>query len=127
MGKIVRLEICKLCSNDCGSVLRKHDVDTIKSFSWDALYTELADNSPVLLSLLEACSQTETERVNRKAVVCMCVVLLLKNHFAKMCLVQKIISLVLYSGHADKMVRNHVYYKEIVFVCMYRYLRDCRS
>lgn len=65
-----------LCSNECGSVLRYHDVNAIKLFSWDALYTEFANNSPVLLSLLETCSQTETERVNRRAVTWMCVALL---------------------------------------------------
>ena len=109
MGKLVRLEICKLCSDGCGSMLHKQDVDSIKSFSWDALYSELVDNSPILMSILDACSRTNTERVNRKAVVSMCVVLLLKNRFAKMCLVQKIVSLILYSGRADKMVRNHLF------------------
>ena len=43
-------------------------------------------------------------RHNRKEVIGVCISLLLKNHFAKACFVQKLISLILYSGHASKQV-----------------------
>ena len=69
------------------------------------------------MSILEGCTETKVTRVNRKAVMGMCVVLLLKHRFMKMCLVQKIISLILYAGQANKQV--HMY---IVFGFVFTFL-----
>ena len=87
--KIVRVELCRLCSDKTASVLKKHSLEAFKEFTWDALTSELSVNAPMLMSILEGCTETKVERVNRKAVIGMCVVLLLKHRFIKMCLVQK--------------------------------------
>ena len=115
IGKIVRVEFCRLCSDKTDSILRKHSPKTFKEFTWDALTKELLVNAPVLMSILEGCTETKVERVNRKAVIGMCVVLLLKHRFMKMCLVQKIISLILYAGQASKQVISSILFMFITF------------
>ena len=67
----------------------------------------MTNEAPTLLALLEFCTYTRKPRVNRMAVLGMCVALLLKFSFHKMCLVQKIISLILYAGHSGKQVNKH--------------------
>ena len=125
IGKIVRVELCRLCSDKTDSILRKHSPKTFKEFTWDALTKELLVNAPVLMSILEGCTETKVERVNRKAVIGMCVVLLLKHRFMKMCLVQKIISLILYAGQASKQVISSILFMFITFI--FRYLNDYRN
>ena len=110
IGKIVRVELCRMCSDKTASILRKHCPDTFKEFTWDAFTNELLVNAPVLMSILEGCTETKVARVNRKAVMGMCVVLLLKHRFIKMCLVQKIISLILYAGQANKQVCTYKFW-----------------
>jgi len=104
IGKIVHVELCGLCSDKTASMLWKHSLEIFKEFTWDCLTSELLANTPVLMSILQRCTETKVERINRKAVIGMCAVLLLKHHFIKMCLVQKIISLILHAGHASKQV-----------------------
>ena len=104
VGKIARMELCKLCSDKTPSILRMYNKDSFKHFTWDNLITELSLTAPTLLSLFEAFTETKTVCHNRKGVIGVCISLLLKNRFAKACFVQKLISLILYSGHASKQV-----------------------
>lgn len=104
VGKAARSELKSMCSVPVSSVLQKQSKDVYDDFSWDLLYAELEVNAPVLLSLLESCTQTRRPRENRRAVIGMCVAILLKHCFAKMSLVQRIVSLILYAGHSGKQV-----------------------
>ena len=104
IGKLTRVELCKLCSQKNISILRDHSKDMLISFSWNAFEAELLGTAPVFLSILRACTETKQTRVNRTAVVGMCAALILKHHFSEMSLIQKIISLVLYAGNSDKQV-----------------------
>ena len=65
---------------------------------------ELHANAPVLISILRAATKTRVCRSNTNAVVGTCTAILLKHRNPKMGLLQKIISLILYSGHASKQV-----------------------
>ena len=104
IGIMIRNEIKKLCSPATNSILSSQDLSDLNHFTWDKLHCELASNAPVLYNILQESTITETTRPNRKAVVGMCVSLLLKHHYSKMSLVQKILSLILYSGHSGKQV-----------------------
>ena len=79
------------------------------------------------MSILEGCTKTKVTRVNRKAVMGMCVVLLLKHRFIKMCLVQKIISLILYTGQANKQVYTYIIFGFDFYIFMHRFLSDYKS
>jgi len=73
-------------------------------FDWNNLKAELSVNAPIFLSILEACTPTIRPQTNSTAVIGLCAALILKHRFTKMCLLQKIISLILYAGHSDKQV-----------------------
>ena len=91
----LRNELTSLCSEAANSVLRNQSADALRGFTWGKLHDELAARAPTLLSLIECCMYTRKPRCNRMAVIGMCAVLLLKLRFHRMCLVQKIVSLLL--------------------------------
>ena len=110
-------------------MLRTHSKNKLLGFSWDALKTKVLVNAPNLLSVLEACTHTKSPRPNCTAVIGMCVALILRHRFTKMCLLQKMISLILYAGHSDKQV-----HKVLVAVAylkhgtdVHRFMSACRS
>ena len=107
MSRILKSEIRALCSN---SVLRSQAVTDLSQFTWDNLIKEMQTFAPVLLSLLYACTERKTSRSNREATIGICVSVLLKYRFSKMCLVQKLIALILYAGHSAKSVSSNMYY-----------------
>ena len=76
----------------------------LPSSSWDKLLTEVSTYAPVFLSLLRAATYTRRSRDNQSAVIGICAAVLLKHRFHKMNLVQKLLSLILYSGHSSKKV-----------------------
>ena len=66
-------------------------------------------------------------RHNRKGVIGVCISLLLKNRFAKACFVQKVISLILYSGHASKQVISATDHNILPVYIIFKqiYMRAC--
>ena len=104
IGKLVHVELCKLSPDKNSSILRNNSIEILKNFHWDVLLNEFSTNAPLLMSILGACTETKKPRINTKAVIAMCMGILLKHHFVKMCMVQKMVSLIMYAGHADKQV-----------------------
>ena len=104
IGMLVRNELIFMCSDTTNSILRQQFSSAYKQFSWEKLLNELETNAPLFLSILQECTHTRRPRRNRNVVVCMCAALLLKFRFSKMCLVQKVLSLVLYGGNSGKLV-----------------------
>ena len=94
-----------MCSDNTKSSLQSQSKEKLTSgLSWDQLHSELSKNAPTLLSFLQACTKTRVARPNTKAVVGVCAAIILKHRQPKMNLLQKIISLILYAGHASKKV-----------------------
>ena len=93
-----------MTSDNAHSFLCSQSKADLKEFKWDRLHAELSDNAPTLLSILLAATKTRVPRPNAHIVVGTCVAILLKHCNPKMSLLQKIISLVLYAGHASKQV-----------------------
>ena len=100
LKKSVKSEIKALCSK---SVLLQKGKDSMCSFRWEQLQTDLHDKAPVLSGLLHACIPS-TSKCNPAAIVGMCVSILAKARQPTACLVQRVVSLVLYAGHASKQV-----------------------
>ena len=91
------------------SVLRVCTPETTKTshetFSWDAVVSELKIHCPTLFSLLLRCTATfRAPRKNRMAVIGVVCSILCKNRRQSVCMFQRIVSAVLYSGHASKSV-----------------------
>lgn len=89
-------EIQSLCSDKVNSVLRRAD---IRNFNWDQLLEEVQWHAPVFFAIIQSCAHTTTPRMNEKPVIGVCIAVLL-------CLIQKLIFIVLYAGHAGKEVHN---------------------
>jgi len=76
------------------------------------LLDELQDTAPTLLHLLRSCvtvkkppsHQWKTNRSRDTTIVGLCAAILLRHRNYQMNLVQRVISIMLYSGHASKQV-----------------------
>lgn len=101
VGREVQKEIKAMVSNKTHSIL---STESLAEFEWSTLLEELHTHAPVLAGILQAATKTRVKRLNSDAVVGMCASILIKNRNPKMSLLQKIVSLVLYSGHTCKQV-----------------------
>ena len=97
----------------------------IEEFNWNMLMDELRVHSPLYFAIMQGCAKTKTPRQNHVAVLGMCTAILLKHKFSKMCIIQKMISLILYGGHAGKqvMIRGIIW---SYVLCYVMYLLKCR-
>ena len=130
IGVLIRNEMKAMCSEARGSVLCNQSPHDLEVFTWDKLFIELSESAPILLSLLQECARTKRHQENSNAVVGMCIAILMKNRYSKMCLVQKIVSLVLYAGHSGKQVSLWHQYSCVVIailIYMYRCTQDCKN
>ena len=100
---LINKELKYLCSDRVNSILQSN---CIESFTWKRLIDELKRYAPTLFGFLHACVQTKASprQKNGDAVLGICAAILLKHRYFNMSLVQKILSIVLYAGHAGKQV-----------------------
>ena len=106
LGHQLLCELPSLCSDKVASILRASDLSKLSSFTWDALLSEMSEHAPTLLGLLKICTvkrnKSHSYNTRRSAVMSLCVALLCKLQNKSMNLVQKLISLILYTGHCSK-------------------------
>ena len=106
--RLIGKEFCKeiqfMASENAQSVLCSQSAEDLKEFKWDTLHAKLSNKAPILQSILLAATNTRVPRPNAHIVVGTCAAILLKHRNPKMSLLQKIISFVLYAGHASKQV-----------------------
>ena len=107
-----------LSSKKGSSLLRDRSVESIKSISWDGLAEEIQRKAPTLYGVLWACVSMKRRKRKRKgrpmkatkespsdiAVLGVCTAILLRHHNQHMILLQRIIALILHSGHSSKQV-----------------------
>ena len=100
---LINKELKYLCSDRVNFILQSNSID---SFTWKKLIDELKHYSPTLFGFLHACVKTKasSRQKNSDTVLGICAAILLKHRYFKMSLVQKILSIVLYAGHAGKQV-----------------------
>ena len=93
-----------MCLDSTGSVLRNKSTQEMETFEWATLISELDRHAPVFLQILKSCTLMKKPRENHDAVIEMCAAIVLKHQFAKMSLVQRILSMILYAEHSGKQV-----------------------
>lgn len=106
--QLLRKEIKNMCSEKVNSLLLDKSPGAISEFSWEKLKNELSSNAPTLFCILQGCTKTKVPRSNRDATIGICAAILLRFHYPKISLVQRIISIVLYAGHSAKQVIKNV-------------------
>ena len=84
----------------------RFDLSSIVSYDWDDVYTALQRKAPVLAQFLNACLPRQSKR--RHTVLVMCIALLIYSH-RRCTIVQTIISVILFTGHAGKQVIFEVF------------------
>ena len=133
--KDLQKELKTMAAKRTNFCLRHQSVSALKSFSWTQLESEVERNAPTLHNVLKglttATRQERSQKRGRKskkhsyhasnsAVFGLCVAVLLRHCNHSMSVVQRVISLILHSGHAGKQVHIHV-------CCIPDYMYKCMS
>ena len=97
----------RLCHSRCTQQREEQSIpphELLKSFQWKCLLDELKSHTPILLKNLKSCIGVRRLASQQQAVIGVINAVLCKNRRNSASLVQQIISVILYSGHASKMV-----------------------
>lgn len=109
LAQVIRQEIAKLCSSKVSSIQTSRDAKSLQGFSWDSLIDEATEHAPTLVQLLMESTKKGKKRQgsqgSQRILIGMCLSLLCRHRNQKMSLVQKLLGLILYSGHSAKQVR----------------------
>lgn len=100
----VHHEIVSLCSDRVHSSLLNPSTELLENFSWEALYTELNSNCPILTQILQTGIRIKQPRHNHKSIISLCISMMCNYRRKSMSLVQQVISVLLYTGHCSKEV-----------------------
>ena len=95
-GTLLRKEISRLCSDDGG-------ITNLAELKWNDVLHSMTLHAPTLLALLQSCSKTRRPRKNQSAIIGVLASILCK-HRRPSSILQKVVSLILYTGHASKKV-----------------------
>ena len=102
IGKIVQKEIKELCSNNYHSIIREHSPTALECFSWRTITLEVMQKAPTLYAIIEKCLMSSNE--SSRHLLCVFVSVVLKSRNPHMCMVQAMVSILMYAGHAGKQV-----------------------
>ena len=100
IGLQLHKEVAAMCSDKRNSILHQRPMDSLGTFTWGKLYDEMEVIMHLLLSLLHACTYTHKPRQNRMAVDVYSTTC--ETSFYKDVSCTKIVSRILYAGHAGK-------------------------
>lgn len=115
-GKLIRNEVSNLCSTGSKSVLSQSPRNISDFHIVNDSLKDIETRAPTLLSLLQGALQTKRPRTNTNCIIVMITSMLCKHRKHSTCLLQRIVSLVLYSGHSSKQVRIDDNYKANIFI-----------
>ena len=107
--KIMMKEIQELCCMETKSVLRDTD-DGLRKFSWEAVWQEMALKASTVLHFYR-----QLFRGASKPLICFAISMIIKWRSPKMCLIQRVISTLLYGNSVNK----KVHHRSIYFSCCY--------
>lgn len=118
LGKAICHEIRNFCSAN-EIMLKGNTRDDLIDFSFTSICLQATNHMPILTKLLGWCLKTRTERQNWKAVTSVIISIIIKHRRPQLCILQKVLSLLLYSGRSSKKVRYHVTLLCGVCVCVW--------
>ena len=102
--RLIHKEIRSIASRKMQSTLLFQSKKSISEFQWKNVKAEISNHAPMLLKVLTAATKTRSKCQNQAEVIGMCFAMILKHRNPNLNLLQKIISLILFSGHASKQV-----------------------
>ena len=118
LTKDIQKEMTTLCARNTGSILRQSSLQAVTKFSWDVLAEELQRVTPTLYTFLKGCvdvkrrapqksatsKKQKSPRTTNTATLGICASILLRHKNVHMNTLQRLISLILHSGHSSKQV-----------------------
>lgn len=106
IGLELRSEVAAICSDRFNSITTQKSKSAIKNFShtYKSLLDEIRDRAPTLLTLLQYCLSTKQPGRNADAEIAFIVSIMGKHKRPSACQMQRVISLIMYAGHASKQV-----------------------
>lgn len=119
ISSTIHKEIRTIASTNTQSILHCKSKDSIKNFEWRNLQMEFTKYAPVLFRILTAATKTRVHRPNQFTVIGMCFAMILKHRNPKLNLLQKIVSLILYSGHSSKEVSQGAIHAVIAILLLH--------
>ena len=75
----------------------------LSNFTWDGLHSDLLQKAPLLCKVLSACIPSNS-KYQHKVCIVMCIAILAKARHSSASLIQRMTSVLLYTGHAGKQV-----------------------
>ena len=131
LGGLVCSEVAKLCSLKVNSILRL-PIESFEKFSWKTLFTELEEYAPVLYFILTCATKTKRKRhADPEIIIGTIIAILCKHRCSTLSLLQKLMSVVLYSSHTAKQVSPHVISINVLYIklvlILYYDILYCRS
>ena len=84
------------------SLLRAKDNESMLKFKFGTVTSELRNQVPTLLTLLQSCMKTRPPRANYQLIIVMIVAMICKHRDSKCLLVHRILSVAMYAGHSAK-------------------------
>ncbi len=82
------------------------------------LEDEMIAHSPTLLSILKSCTKVPRSNLGQQGLIGFITAILTKNRRSSASLVQRLISVILYGGHASKKVRECTYITCIIITSL---------
>ena len=105
IGQIIQRELKVLASKKENCMQRNKSKDSLLSFSWASLWSELSLKTPTLLNILETVVSRKTVALSKiQPVVCTVIAILAKFMNPSMNVIQSYISILLHAGHCSKQV-----------------------
>ena len=125
LGNMIHKEVKTIASKKVESTLLFKSKNCITNFKWATVHGEMVSHTPLLCKILTAATKTRAEQQNQAAVIGICFAVIMKQRNPTLNLLQKIISLILYSGHSSKLVSLLLRIKISAPWLLYRYISDC--
>ena len=106
LGQMLQKEVASLCSTKFKSVLAQSPKNILVDFSGmvNRFICEMEARAPTLLWLLRWTLKTRQARGNTNLIIAIITSMMCKHRKASVCQLQRIVSLVLYTGHSSKQV-----------------------
>ena len=108
VAKRIKTEMSSLCSPKSSSILRDNH-EALKHFSWRTLWSEFSVKVPSLVKLL----QQLLPKADMK-LLCFIVSIILKKRCMHACLLQRVISIMLYGNATGKQVTSYSLTRTII-------------
>ena len=104
VGCTLTKEVVAMCSKKFNYILRANNKESMLKFKFGTVMSELRNQAPTLLTLLQSCMKTRTPHANSQLIIVMIAAMICKHRDSKCSLVHRILSVTMYAGHSAKQV-----------------------